>query len=289
VPASWDAEGHILRAGAVDEAPAEVRFAAAGEAAQTPEFASRSGEPAYDAATGECSNVYCHGDALADSAASNSRPSWSAAGTGQAECGTCHGDPPATHAIDSCATCHPVAAPHIDGALAIGNGPGCAGCHGSDATGAPPRDLSGNEFSTAIGVGAHQSHLTASMGLRGPLACSECHTVPAQTTSPGHIDSATPAEVAMVGGGAWVRETATCESWCHGDSRPVWTRVGRGEVYCGSCHDIRPAGHDPELALTDCVGCHAETVDPFGNILRSGPPGAETSEHMDGEVDADVE
>jgi hypothetical protein len=39
------------------------------------------------------------------------------------------------------------------------------------------------------------------------------------------------------------------------------------------------------MQLTDCASCHPATVDGFGNILRTGPPGAETSEHMDGTVD----
>jgi hypothetical protein len=220
--------------------------------------------------------------------ASLTRPTWDAEVGGQAACGTCHGNPPATHAADQCAACHADgAALHIDGALAIGTGAGCAGCHGSSDSPAPPRDLSGNQISTAIGVGAHRSHLTAKARLRGPIACADCHAVPAATADPGHIDSPAPAEVALAGGGAWLRATATCETWCHGASLPLWTRVGQGEVFCGSCHGVPPVGapHSPDLELTDCAGCHPDTVDPFGNVLLTGPPGAETSQHMDGNVD----
>jgi hypothetical protein len=39
------------------------------------------------------------------------------------------------------------------------------------------------------------------------------------------------------------------------------------------------------MPLTSCSGCHPATVDPFGNILRAGAPGAEHSEHIDGNVD----
>jgi len=285
VPARWDDEGHILRGGIADPAPAEVVFAAA--AAQTPAFAARRAPPSYDPATGRCSDVYCHGDALAGGGALT-RPAWNG-GAEQAACGTCHGDPPADHADDRCATCHPTDGParHIDGALAIGDRPGCAGCHGSEASPAPPRDLSGHELSAALGVGAHQSHLRATARLRGPVACADCHAVPAAVADPGHIDSAAPAEVILAGGGSWRRGDATCESWCHGSSRPVWTRVGQGEAACGSCHAIPPVDgvHDADLELTDCAACHPDTVDAFGNILRAGPPGAETSHHMDGHVD----
>jgi predicted CxxxxCH...CXXCH cytochrome family protein len=287
VPARWDADGHILRGGVADPAPAEVRFA--GAAAQTPAFAVRRAAPSYDPATATCSDVYCHGDALADGGATLTRPRWSATGTGQADCGTCHGDPPDTHAGGACASCHPASAPHIDGVLAIGTSPGCGGCHGSDETGAPPRDLSGNQLTSALGVGAHQRHLQGGAALRGPLACAECHAVPSAVTDPGHIDTPPPAEVALVGGGAWNRTDATCATWCHGESQPVWTRVGDGQVFCGSCHGIPPVGapHTPDLELPDCAGCHAGTVDAFGFIRRSGPPGAETSLHMDGHVDFD--
>jgi predicted CxxxxCH...CXXCH cytochrome family protein len=284
VPDRWDAEGHVLRAGHADTAPAEVTFGAA--AAWRPDFADEAaGEPTYDPATGTCTGVYCHGDSLGDAAAANTRPVWTA--SGQAECGSCHGAPPASHAGDrACATCHPAAAPHVDGQLAIGSQDGCSGCHGADTSPAPPRDLAGNTSRTAIGVGAHRGHLEARLALRGPLPCASCHQVPAETTSPGHIDSDAPAEVSLVGGGAWDRSEATCTSWCHGDSQPVWTG-GNGQVFCGSCHGIPPAGgsHTPDMELTDCAGCHPATVDGFGNILRSGPPGAETSEHMDGTVD----
>jgi predicted CxxxxCH...CXXCH cytochrome family protein len=284
VPSRWDDEGHILRGGVADPPPAEVVLSDA--AAQTPEFAVRGAPPSYDPASGRCSDVYCHGDVLTGGGAVT-RPTWNA-GPGQADCGSCHGAPPPSHADDRCDTCHPTsAAQHIDGALAVGDRPGCGGCHGSDQSAAPPRDLSGQQTSSALGVGAHRSHLQASARLRGPMPCADCHVVPGAISSPGHIDSAAPAEVTLLGGGTWDRDGATCESWCHGASRPVWTRVGQGEVACGTCHGIPPAGavHDPDLELTDCAGCHPDTVDQFGNILRAGPPGQETSHHMDGNVD----
>lgn len=285
VPERWDAEGHILRDGHADPPPAEVVF---GDGARRrPTFAAEDGEPAYDPDAGRCSGVYCHGDSLGDPAAAGTRPVWTA--SGQAECGSCHGARPASHGeVGECASCHPTRAEqHIDGELAIGTGAGCSACHGSPESPAPPRDLAGNTTSDAIGVGAHTSHRTVPFGLRGPVPCAACHQVPDDVTDPGHIDSLPPAEVILTGGGSWNRADATCTTWCHGASEPVWTRVGEGEVYCGSCHGVPPASapHEADMQLTDCAGCHPATVDASGNILRSGPPGAETSEHMDGNVD----
>jgi predicted CxxxxCH...CXXCH cytochrome family protein len=284
VPSRWDDEGHVLRRGAADPPPAEVRFGPA--AAQTPPFAVRRAPPGYDASTARCSGVYCHGDVLAGGGGAETRPIWTE--PGQAACGSCHGDPPASHADDRCAACHPTTdGAHVDGALPIGDRAGCGGCHGSQASPAPPRDLRGEQTTAALGVGAHQSHLRATARLRGPVACADCHRVPGAIASPGHIDSPSPAEVALIGGGTWDRANAACETWCHGASRPVWTRVAQGEVFCGSCHGIPPAdgAHEPGIELGDCAGCHPATVDRFGNILRGGPAGAETSHHMDGDVD----
>ena len=245
-------------------------------------------EPAaYDPATATCTAVYCHGDVLADPAATITRPTWRAGGD-QAACGTCHGDPPASHADDRCDVCHPGAvARHVDGALTVGDRDGCAGCHGSAESPAPPRDLQGNLLTSAIGVGAHRRHLAGSARLRPPLACAECHAVPGEVGDPGHIDSAAPAEVALVEGGSWDREAATCATWCHGEAEPVWTRVGQGEAACGTCHGVPPDDgvHATDLELGDCAGCHPATVNASGTILVTGPAGSETSQHMDGDVD----
>lgn len=282
-PARWDDPGHLVG----DDTPgAEVVFGA---------FARRSLsgallEPRYDRASGRCAGVSCHGGSAGDPAASRPDPTW-IAGQGQAACGACHGLPPASHApglpAGGCDTCHPMQPEqHIDGALVIGRSPGCSGCHGSDASPAPPRDLTGNQDTSALGVGAHQSHLQASRGLRGSVACADCHEVPSAIDSPGHIDSAAPAEVVAALG--WDRAQARCAtSWCHGQSAPVWTAVGQDQAACGTCHGVPPAdaNHAPDMDLTSCSACHPRTVDGFGNILRTGPPGAEHSEHIDGSVD----
>ena len=267
VPDRWDAPGHILDAdGSVDPPPAEVALARGGT---------------WDAGELTCTGG-CHLDA---------EPRWTRVGQGEAACGTCHGTPPAPpHApVEQCERCHPTGeGQHIDGELDVASG--CTGCHGAGSDPAPPRDLSGDTAIAALGVGAHQAHLDAPRALRGPLACGDCHDVPASRDAAGHIDTAAPAEVTLVGGGAWDRGDATCESWCHGEARPVWTIGGGQQVACGTCHGVPPvdADHAGDLELDDCAGCHPATVDPFGNILRSGPAGAETSQHMDGDVDVSL-
>ena len=178
-----------------------------------------------------------------------------------------------------CATCHPPSASHIDGVVDVGRTPGCSGCHGSASSPAPPVDLSGNQFTTALGVGAHQAHLQASSRISAPIPCTACHAVPALVDSPGHIDSPLPVVNASLG---WDRTARTCASaYCHGGSRPVWT--SSGAVSCGSCHGIPPAdaSHTPAMTLASCASCHPGTVDAFGNILVIN----QASKHINGVVD----
>jgi predicted CxxxxCH...CXXCH cytochrome family protein len=258
-PETWDAPGHL------DAPPAEVIPGAFAALDVHPE--RRQGPPAYDAASGTCRNVYCHGDPFGDSAAGVPEPGWSG-GPSQAACGACHGLPPSDHAPGPCETCHGVfeSARHVDGVVGFATGlPGCSACHGDTASPAPTD-------------GGHQSHVFASR-LRGPVSCSQCHVVPEDVRSPGHIDSGAPAEVAM---SSWDATSRTCSGGCHGEATIVWTAIGIGAAACGTCHGIPPttAAHDPGLTLTDCASCHPATVDPFGNIVVSGG----SSAHIDGEV-----
>jgi predicted CxxxxCH...CXXCH cytochrome family protein len=252
-PARWDAPGHILGA-----PPVKVTFGALASTA-TPE---RTGPPAWDGAT--CSNIYCHGDA-SNGGGTMTRPRWG--DPAPAGCSTrCHGQPPPSHERTDCATCHPANAPHIDGTVQIGRTNGCDGCHGSAQNPAPPTDLTGNTFTTAIGVGAHQIHLSGG-GLRAPIPCATCHTVPQTIAAPGHLH---PGPARVDASLAWDRAMQTCgTAWCHRDSRPVWTTTGTAG--CGTCHGIPPAdaNHDATMTLASCATCH----DP--------------ARHMDGAVDAD--
>jgi predicted CxxxxCH...CXXCH cytochrome family protein len=275
VPTSWDQDGHILHDGVAITAPAKVTFGPLPQATLAP--ADRAGPASWDGTT--CTNVYCHGAVLHDGGGTTTAPKWT--DTTSPGCTGCHGDPPPTpsHARTDCATCHPPSAGHITGTIAVGRVPGCSGCHGSAQSPAPPVDLSGNTFTTALGVGAHQAHLQAQSQISAPIACTACHAVPTTIDSPGHIDSPLPVVNASL---TWNRTTQTCaSSYCHFSSEPVWT--SQGEVYCGSCHEVPPsdAAHTPSMTLQSCNACHPGTVDPYGNIIVTN--GA--SEHIDGIVE----
>jgi predicted CxxxxCH...CXXCH cytochrome family protein len=274
VPTRWDDDGHIVHDGVAITGPAKVTFGA--RANITLLAGDRTGPATWDGAT--CTNVYCHGAVLHGAGGSATTIAWSDP-TPPGGCDRCHGQPPPSHARARCAECHPSDAPHIDGVVQIGRVTGCSGCHGSASSPAPPTDLSGNTFTTAIGVGAHQAHLQAASRISAPIACSTCHVVPTAVDSPGHIDSAQPAAVVAALG--WDRTSQTCASSCHGPARPVWTTTGGAS--CGTCHGIPPndASHTSAMTLATCATCHPQTVDGFGNILVENGQ----SKHINGVVD----
>ena len=275
VPSRWDDDGHILHGGVAITTPAKVTFGAT--AALTIVAQDRSGPPTWDGTT--CTNVYCHGAVLGNAGGTTPAPRWDDP-TPAGRCDRCHGNPPPSHVRSDCASCHPATAPHIDGVVQVGRQPGCSGCHGSASSPAPPVDLSGNTFTTAIGVGAHQAHLRGASRISAPIRCDVCHLVPSALDSPGHIDQVGPAAVTASLG--WDRNAQTCASaWCHGTARPIWT--SSGQVSCGSCHGIPPsdAPHTPAMTLSSCATCHPGTVDSFGNIIVTNG----VSEHINGIVD----
>jgi len=294
-------------------------------AATTNDQGVRNGPPSFDESTDTCRNVYCHGSTLADANAKENAPSWNG-GAASGGCGTCHGLPPSNHShfgSKRCDVCHPEPhsltasvdpKTHVDGKVQVGNGSGdCSACHGSPGQPAPPRDLLGNTDESAIGVGAHVAHLTAAHDISAPIACIECHAVPAQLNDPGHIDHDLPATVfpasiltgSLAGSDrarpAWDHASGTCANvYCHGGGEllalndrapgvnrtPVWTS-GSSQAACGSCHGIPPDDgiHIAGTPLTQCVKCHANTMDATGAIVVSGPPGARVSAHINGVVD----
>lgn len=161
---------------------------------------------------------------------------------------------------------------------AAGTAATCTRCHGDPASGnaAPPRSVAGLVDTALLGVGAHQTHLAAGP-LRGPVACAECHVVPATVDAPGHMGKAYAAvtfgALATTGGTAasWDRVGATCTTYCHGATlsggtnvAPRWTQVDGTQARCGTCHGTPPASPHPQL--TDCGSCHpgytATSVDP---------------------------
>ena len=155
--------------------------------------------------------------------------------------------------------------------------PSCAECHGTPGNPAPPVGLGGEDDGPA--VGAHTAHQTPDLAV--PVACTECHVVPAATGSPGHIDSALPAEVVwgpLAGQGPgespYDPGTQTCTVYCHGANfaggavdLPGWND-GPSVTACDSCHGFPPP--PPHPADSTCGNCHPT-------------PGNGT--HIDGTVD----
>ena len=300
-PVHWNDPGHLTTPDGKPKTHGAVTFSAQSRAALP--GPARTPPPAWDGIT--CSNIYCHGVTLQDTKATKTAPKWTG-GPPEAACGTCHGLPPADHegkyaANAPCSACHPSTVPtattigpatHVDGLVQVGGVvppaiPTCTGCHGTAGqNAAPPRDLSGNTSTTALGVGAHQAHLTAANRLSNPVPCETCHVVPAAVDSPGHLDHPFPAPITFSGlslnDGAtpsWDRANATCAStYCHGGGAtmagdtnaklrtPVWT-LGTSQAYCGSCHGIPPStpAHNG-VSFPNCNGCHPDTVEANGAI-----------------------
>ncbi|MBX7100210.1 MAG: CxxxxCH/CxxCH domain-containing protein [Myxococcaceae bacterium] len=194
-------------------------------------------------------------------------PAW--VDPGPLACSSCHGaPPPLPHPqMRDCSVCHPVQrALHVDGVLQVAVPTRCDGCHGSAASPAPPRDLDGGSSTSSPGVGAHQAHLVG-RGLARPVLCTECHLVPAEVRSTGHLDGVVDVRFSGVAvNGALVPRYAggTCgNTACHDLSAyvgtppgpsPRWTDVDGGQASCTACHGQPPAA--PHVQRSDCGTCH---------------------------------
>jgi predicted CxxxxCH...CXXCH cytochrome family protein len=282
VPVRVSDDGHL------DTSPhAELSFAG---------VAVASGhEPLWDRDALSCSDSWCHGP----SAQSSVSPRW--VEPGALSCNGCHSMPPqAPHPqMDDCARCHQDVidaqgsiidrSKHVNGVVDVSAPSQCDSCHGSGPLGAPPAALDGSTDISAPGVGAHQVHLIAS-GRARPVTCQECHLVPTELLSFGHVDSARPAEltfsgVAVAYGASPNYDGVRCsDSWCHGGTtvfgfpsggattEPVWTTVDGSQSYCNSCHAMPPTTplHPPGPVL--CSGCHSNVtglsdfIDPLLHI-----------------------
>jgi predicted CxxxxCH...CXXCH cytochrome family protein len=239
-------------------------------------------EPAFDAATGTCSGVYCHGAVLRGGGA-NVDPSWTG-GPAEATCGACHGNPPPPPHVQTkiCENCHEgytlttVNPPlHMDGVIQSIDLT-CSSCHGDEsrilvqqadvlAIAAPPFGSRGEEENTTRSVGQHQAHVNRGNGLAIPNKCRYCHVVPPPTAldhADGRNDVAF-SSLAVVGGAApvWDRTNGTCAStYCHGATlnrggtshTPSW--LGSNPIVCGTCHGAPPPLPHPQDA--DCIRCH---------------------------------
>lgn len=161
----------------------------------------------------------------------------------------------------------------------------CSSCHGSAASSAPPADTQGQTSTTLPTVGAHQAHGSGDPSYFRPVACGDCHIVPADVAQPGHLDPA-PAEtiwsaLAQAGGVAASYDGQSCTVYCHGASlaggqvaAPVWTVLDGSQLFCGSCHGVPPPAPHPSVGLA-CGPCHA-----FTGLAPNDP-----TTHVDGKVD----
>ena len=182
------------------------------------------------------------------------------------------------------------------------------GCHGSGDNPAPPVDVLGRSDPSLQTVGAHREHLEALHRVSAPVTCNECHLVPTQLFSPGHIDHVPPAVVFPPDAGVLARAdgavpsynaaTATCTSYCHGsgaslsqdtsaerESNAPRFNGGPGQAACGSCHGIPPQVPGSPTRRRPSASAPAatrKTVTSAGNIIVDS---AGNSTHVNGVVD----
>jgi predicted CxxxxCH...CXXCH cytochrome family protein len=254
-------------------------------------------QPVWSRAGATCASTYCHGSFTGGNAAY--APVWTAPSA--SACGTCHGLPPGgTHpASAACGSCHDGytatsvnAALHVNGAVDVLSLT-CTSCHGDrtraataqnpQLAAAPPLDASGNEATSAPGVGAHQRHLQA--GAAGnAMTCTECHGVPASMTHANGTADVAFGPLATASGAlspAWDGAALTCAStYCHGSFRggnaanaPVWT-AARASA-CGTCHGAPPPASTGHPQNASCGGCHRGYTQVSVNAAT----------HLDGRVD----
>lgn len=273
VPATTDDPAHF------GPLPADVQLTGVASAYQQ--------SPSYDAEALRCADSWCHGPRSAGATS----PAWNS--NQPLDCAGCHGlPPPAPHPqVEACSLCHgDVVAPdqrtivarerHVDGVVDLLELE-CTSCHG-DMNPAPPKDLSGATDPSSPGVGAHQTHLSGGNVSR-PVFCRECHVVPNELLSPGHVDSFRPAELRF--GGAAIAYDAkpvytngTCaNTYCHGAQLsggdpsggsltvPSWTTVDGSQSACGTCHGLPPP--PPHPARADCSACH-QNIASDGTFIR---------------------
>lgn len=163
---------------------------------------------------------------------------------------------------------------------------GCAlGCHGTETSNAPPQNLAGVTDTTTVGVGAHRAHVVVAATWHRQVECSDCHVVPEEVGSPGHLDGDGKAELtfSMVAGAGSTWNGTTCTTGCHGSAafggskpNPVWTQVDGTQATCGSCHGAPPPS--PHPAGTNCASCHP-TMEENSFTFR------DPASHINGKVD----
>ncbi|MFH1809152.1 MAG: hypothetical protein ABIJ09_10435 [Pseudomonadota bacterium] len=210
---------------------------------------------------------------------------------GTLDCTVCHAaDLSGSGAAPSCDSCHSLIDPDWR--------TNCVFCHGGsdNQTGAPPHDLSHNIRISDPGVGAHSEHLA--QATHQAVACADCHLVPVDVTSAGHMFDSTPgeAEVALagLGNGGDFDGTGCTTVYCHGNGQ-VAGAIGDFTSFidtCTACHASTTSTPTAQSGMSGdhashlargavCAECHAQVLDPSGSFV--GP-----TLHVNGVPDVDV-
>jgi predicted CxxxxCH...CXXCH cytochrome family protein len=226
-----------------------------------------------------------------------------AAAAGALACLRCHAaSPPATVTAITCADCHG----------GSGGSIACNTCHGSAANAAPPKDTTGHTATSALGVGAHQSHVTAAHQLTAPLDCVFCHVKPVNLLDPGHLDGVVTVTAytgaslqlaAVMKDPTFSASSATCATaYCHGATlvggtatAPVWTQVDGTQATCTSCHGFPPPTGRPASLSAGGAVFTTHTLHAAGGIgygcgachpgYGTVTPSANVATHLDGTVE----
>jgi predicted CxxxxCH...CXXCH cytochrome family protein len=295
--------------------------------------------PAFSPGTLGCAASYCHGGTMAGG--TNTAPTWNG-NAAQVACGTCHGIPPATvasgarpHPASSgsdCGSCHTGytattvnVALHVNGTIDASGGT-CTSCHGdsnrvlvsgADAQAASAPPMVANSGTWPFGPGAHLAHVNRGTGALGkPVACAECHVVPASSGPTGThengvadlafgtlsrtvITGSPPNPVYHPGNASTAPSCST--TYCHGaftvnpNSRganggqggtPSWNTAG--PLACSACHTVNGSGvpvptdtcHPPNFnhdGGNRCSDCHK-------NVNSTGTAITNAAIHVDGVV-----
>jgi predicted CxxxxCH...CXXCH cytochrome family protein len=254
----------------------------------------------YNFGTATCASTYCHGNFTGGLGAN--ALSWK--GTTKLLCNGCHAAPPPANATShhppnpTCGTCHAGytgstvnVSTHVNGTIEHAPATGCTQCHGdvtangvasTDLRAAPGTntnaiDAHGSAYNATgqPGVGAHAKHLTSTTFRSSPMACGDCHTVPAagdvtHANGTGDVPFGGLADTAWSGPPitpTYSRASNNCSgTYCHGNFKNganatmTWASATPTGVVCGSCHGVStvngPGGTHPTGVGANCSDCH---------------------------------
>jgi predicted CxxxxCH...CXXCH cytochrome family protein len=244
-----------------------------------------------------CNNTRCH---------ANRNPAWTAASTTVDKCTKCHGTPTAGTATDA--------------QKAPGNA--ANGISGFDLDG-----HSSNGPTKDPQIGAHQQHLGGYGSANiANVRCIECHTVPSNASSSGHLNGRRPGEVTFANATAARKNGATptvvfgtpfgtgvttCSNvYCHGSNMPSGDTSGTKRVSifwnqtsymsrqatptnadCGTCHGNPPTAGTSAGTHSSYIG--QPTTSCSGCHTHFNPngtlnAGANRALHINGKIDVTV-